>query len=322
VDERLSQSSRRSQQHARGHLIVARVFVTGGTGYVGRRLVPALAAEAARVTALVRPDGALPDGADDQIEGDLSDPASYAAALEGHDVIVHVAAVTGKAAPRTYADINVEGTRGLLAAAKDAGVQRVVFVSSIAARFNDVRRYPYARSKIAGERLVRDSGLSWSIVRPTIIVGPRAPVLTALSKLAGAPVVPLFGGARARVQPIAVEDLVRALVMLAGDAAFDGKAYDLGGPDVLTMRDLLMRLRSTFAGKKPRGVTVPAAPLGVVLGALEKVMLPVLPFTAGQMASFVQDGVAESNALSRCLEPLQSVDAVLRAAAGKETVSA
>lgn len=298
------------------------VFVTGATGYVGSRLLSALVSAHDRMTALARHGSPFPESAGDavksveRVEGDLFAPESYREAMVGHSTVVHVAALTGKAAPKGYELINVEGTRMLIDEAKAAGVERFIFVSSIAAKFEDVRRYPYARSKIAGEALVRESGLSWAIVRPTIIVGPDAPVLQALTKLAGAPFVPLFGGGKAKVQPVSVDDLVRALALLASDPSFDGSAYDLGGPDVVTMRELLMRLRKTFAGKKPRGLTVPAAPLAFVLGGLEKFMLPALPFTAGQLASFTQDGTAEANGLAERIAPMESLDDVLARAAG------
>lgn len=275
-----------------------RVFVTGATGFVGQHLLPALESGERQVTCL---------------DGDLRDPARYRDALQGHDAVVHLAAVTGKASPADYVSVNEEGTLRLVEAAREAGVERFVLVSSIAARFDDVRRYPYARSKIAAEQIVAASGLEWNVVRPTIVVGPDSPVLTSLAKLAGAPVVPMFGGGRARVQPVSVDDLVRALATLCDDAwTFEsGTTYDFGGGDVLTMREFLLKIRATLWGKKPRSMSVPAPPLAWTLGVLERFMLGALPFTAGQLASFTQDGVAEPNALMDRLAPLEGVDVVL-----------
>ncbi len=278
---------------------MAQVFVTGGRGYVGARLAPELTSAGHGVTLL---------------DGDLREPRGYEDALAGHDVVVHLAAVTGKAPASRYASVNVEGTRALARVAQQAGVKRFILVSSIAARFADVRRYPYARSKIAAERLLVDSGLAWNVVRPTIILGSGAPVMEALTRLASAPVVPFFGGARARVQPVAVNDLVRGLAALCDDGWSwrPDAVYDFGGPDVLTMGALLERLRSRFTGKRLRSVAVPAAPLAATLWPLERLLLRWLPFTAGQLASFTQDGVAEPNELTDRLRPLTGLDDLLR----------
>jgi NADH dehydrogenase len=177
-----------------------------------------------------------------------------------------------------------------------------VHVSSIAVRFAGAPRYHYAESKKQAEEIVRTSGMPYTIVRPTLVLGPGSPNLESLTRLALMPVVPLFGGAEARVQPVHVDDLAAALVLICANPP-RGETVEVGGPETLTMRDLLSRLR----GAPLHSVNVPFKPLAFALGACEDLLFPLLPFTAGQLASFVCDGIARPGWNS----PQKSVDEML-----------
>jgi NADH dehydrogenase len=271
-------------------------FVTGGSGFLGARLIAGLTARGAQVTALCREVPPQPWAAScTWVKGDLQRPDSYAGAVPGADAVIHLAAATGTASPRVHHQVNALGTAGLVRAAVDAGVLRFLFVSSIAAGFADVRRYPYARAKLAGEEAVRRSGLRHVILRPTIILGPGAPVMAGLRRLACLPVVPLFGGGRARVQPIHVQDLATLIEALVIDDRFNGETLAVGGPDVVTMRQLLQQIRRLDRGRAGRMLYFPVGLPSGMLWAAERAGIP-LPVTAGQLASFVQDGTAKPGA--------------------------
>lgn len=261
---------------------MGRVFLTGATGFVGRPFAALLNARHVHVTALPRP------------EGDLLTPATYAAALRGADTVVHLAAVTGRAPDAEYARVNVQGTTALVRAARDAGVSRFLFCSTIAVTFPDRRHYPYAISKAEAEAVVADSGLRWTTVRPTIVAGPGSPVMSRLAALARLPVVPLFDGGRARVQPIHVDDLALLLDDVLQRDRFDGEVLEFGGPDVLSLRDLLGRLRG---GRPARWLTIPTAPLRAALAIAEPILGARTPLSRGQLATFRFDGVARENDL-------------------------
>lgn len=274
------------------------IFVTGGGGFVGRRLVAALAdlgrpLVALQHSALVRSETS---GKVAVVAGDLLNPASYAIALRSCRTVVHLAATTGRATATEHRRTNATGTATLLDAAKAAGVGEFLFVSSIAAAFPEERSYAYAATKRAAEEQVRQSGLSHLIVRPTMILGPDAPVLASLEKLALLPLMVVPGTGRVRVQPLHVDDLVRCLVTALREHLFNGATITLGGPDVVTVDRLLATIREVRTGRTGRAVHVPLPLLQVPLRAAEAAhLVRVLPITAGQLSSFKYDGVAAPN---------------------------
>jgi NADH dehydrogenase len=283
------------------------IAVTGAAGFLGRRVLGALKARGDRVVAIDRV--AKPVEGEDAtwVTADLLDPSSYEAALAGVECVLHLAAITGKAPPAAYRRVNVEATEALLGAAKRAGVRRFVLVSSIAVAFPDRRHYPYADSKAAAEALVRDSGLAWTIVRPTMILGSGSPIQAALAKLATLPVSPMFGSGKRLVQPVDVSDVARLLAALAHEPDAAGATVEVGGPTSYTLNELYARLRAhDGAAGSVRLVHLPVGPIRALLALVEAPLLPVLPLTAGQLASFVNDSVAAPHPLMDKLLPVRA----------------
>lgn len=291
------------------------LFLTGGAGYLGRRLIECLPPGYARpVFALVR-NRVQMAGAGSRVRlicGDLLEPATYAGALSECDTVVHLAAATGKNRPEVYFRDNVEGTRRLLIAAKQAGIRNFLHVSTIAANFPDLSRYYYAQSKKEAERLVAASGLAYLILRPTIIIGKNAPVLQSLARLAASPVTPVFGNGRVKVQPIFVDDLAGSILTALEENYFPNAAVDLGGPQVLSMNELMTRLRRCCRPGRARLFHLPLSLVGPVVAALERICFPLVPFTSGQLASFSHAGVAaETPFLLSRMADMKTVDQVL-----------
>ncbi|MCW3848279.1 NAD(P)-dependent oxidoreductase [Sphingomonas sp. LB-2] len=184
--------------------------ITGGTGFVGSRLI-ALALEAGhRVRALTRREQAAREGIS-WVQGDLQDRPALARLAEGADAVIHVAGVVNAPDRAGFALGNIEGTANMLAAAEGAGVRRFVHVSSLAAREPDLSVYGW--SKAEGDRLVEASPLDWSIVRPPAIFGPGDLEMLELFKLAkwGLALSPRGG----RISVIEVGELARLLLALA-----------------------------------------------------------------------------------------------------------
>ncbi len=284
-----------------------RAFLTGATGFLGSRVLTALRARGVHVVALDR-TGVLRSRLDrervgtgrvETIAADLSEPARYRDALASADVVMHLAALTGKAPARDHVRVNAEGTEALLDTCRRVGASRMLFVSSIAVKFPDKRGYYYALAKARAEEAVRASQLRFTIVRPTIILGPGSPVLAALGRLAALPVIPVFGDGRTRVQPIDVDDLAEYLLAVLVQDRFHGETLELGGAASLTIEDLLIRIRNIL--RPDGGGRVVHVPLGLVippLRAAESLGLGrVLPVSVGQLSSFRFDGTVQSNPL-------------------------
>ena len=294
------------------------LFVTGGGGFIGRRLLRALPpGQYAAVHCLSRAPrgdvvGAPPGTPVRWVLGDLGASRSYERHLDGVEAVVHLAAATGARGRDDYYRINVDGTGRLLEACARAGVRRVLHVSSIAAKY-DEPRYHYGQSKREAEEVVRRCGLAYTIVRPTVVAGRGSPAWTRLETLATGPVAVLIGDGSVRLQPVYVDDVARALVEVLRDELFHGEAYDVGGPEVLTMEALLRRVRQARRGSSLRVIHLPYSPLVWTLGALERVIGARLPVNAGQLSVFVNDGTIEENALFLRLRPaMRSVDEMLQ----------
>jgi nucleoside-diphosphate-sugar epimerase len=302
------------------------VFVTGGTGFVGRAVLERLAASGTEsIVCLARRPPSAPAG-DNRIryiQGDLDDPSSYSEALAGCDTVVHLAAATGSASESELVRVNVQGTERLLAACKAQQVRRFVYMSSIAAGYPELADYPYGRTKLEAERLVTASGLAYVILRPTIVLGAGSPIWQTLRKLACLPVVPLFGGGRARVQPVDVTDVARAVELLVGGYESDGAVIPIGGPEALSFAQFLQRIRTACGLRPAPQLPVPMWPVRTLIRIARAVLGERFPISAGQLSPFVQDGTAAPNELLRQLQPsMLPLDTLLSGLARASTHSA
>jgi NADH dehydrogenase len=294
------------------------LFITGASGYLGRRVLEQLRSSNYQTIHCLSRGPAPSSGAGPAawIEGDLLDPASYRRALAGCDTVVHLAALTGKGSAREHFRMNREATRVLVEECRQAGISNFLHVSTIAAKFSNLRYYHYGQAKKQAEEIVAASGLRYAILRPTMIFGKDAPVLEGLSKMAGAPVIPVFGGGETKVQPVDVGDVASGVLYILGNQHFDNQVIELGGPDVLTIEDLLLKIRKARFGKSGRTFHLPASGIAWGLGILEPLLLPLLPITAGQIASFRNDGVAGANPLLDQMKPrMKGIEEMLKLAA-------
>lgn len=260
------------------------ILVTGASGFVGSHVVPALADAGHHVLALVRDDdgaaqvtrrlGPAQRSAVEIRRGDITRPESLPAALVGADAVVHLAAIPrdwdGGASLRL---VNTEGTRNVLKAATDAGVRRFVHLGALGVL--DDPSLHYASSKEKAMALVRESGLDWTILRPSLLFGPRDGFFNILAGLVrmSPGIVPITGSGRARFQPLAIGDLARVVVIALGDDRTVGREYDLGGPRVWTYREIVEEVLRGM-GKRRLLVPMPVAVIRLVAGAAERVRLP------------------------------------------------
>ena len=201
------------------------VLVTGGTGTLGRHVVALLRQSGHRARILSR----APRGHVDAVQGDLSTGAGLEKAVAGMDAIVHAASATRQ--PLKGRAVDVKGTRRLLTLARDANVDHVVFVSIVGI---DRVRYPYYRTKLAAEAVVREDIVPWSILRATQFHSFLEVVLTGFSRMPGITAVPF----QWQFQPVDVEEGAQKVTALVLDNSPRGMLPDFGGPEVRDMRSI------------------------------------------------------------------------------------
>jgi NADH dehydrogenase len=269
------------------------LFVTGGTGFIGRRFLQNLDLNRlGPVHALVRGPARLPAGVQ-LVPGHLHDPDSYEARLAECDTVIHLASLTGKASFEKHRRVNTVGTRTLLEACLKAHVKRIIYVSTIAVDYPATEAYAYAQTKKEAEELVRASSLDYAIVRPTIVLGPGSPHGNRFRWLSTAPVMIILGKGRARINPVHVGDVASCLEWLAESEMRGGRTFGFGGRNVLTIEDFQRRIRWALTGKEGPELRMAIRPIVAVLSRLQKFLLPTLPVTAGQFYAFLYDSVPE-----------------------------
>jgi nucleoside-diphosphate-sugar epimerase len=186
---------------------VARIALTGGTGFVGQRLIPYLIAQGQDVRALTR--RAQPSSASlHWVQGDLQNAAALERLCADCDAVIHLAGVIKGRSRADFVRGNVEGTAAMLRAAHRSGVRRFLHISSLAARAPQLSHY--CSSKAEAEVLVKASGLDWTILRPPGVYGPGDRETLALFKAAKGPLMPIPAGSQ-RVSWIYIEDLCAAI---------------------------------------------------------------------------------------------------------------
>jgi uncharacterized protein YbjT (DUF2867 family) len=275
------------------------VLVTGASGYVGRRLVPALSAAGYTVRALVRdPARATQPAGVEVVMGDVTDPSSLAPACHGVSVVVNLAAITADRKPPRggYDAVNADGPANVAAASTAAGVERIVQIGGIDASAGTPG--PYVAGRRRGETAVIDSGIPWAILQPSIMFGgPDAAFVHAMAGLVRrAPVVPVPGDGKLLLQLVWVEDVVRCLVALVRDRALTGR-HPIGGPEELTYDGQLDVIGAALGKRKVRKLHLPLGVMRLQASLLQ--VLPKPPLTPAALELFGSDNVAGVDAIPR-----------------------
>lgn len=228
------------------------VFLTGGSGGLGSLLALRLAGEGLTVLALARDPSRLPThDLIRPVPGDLLDPATYRQALAGATDVVHLAAATHLPDPAGYERVNVEGTRRLIEAAREAGLPgRVLYVGT---RATGAACGAYGASKARAEDLVRQSGLAFVIVRPAEVWGlsSREALARLVDQVARGPVVIAPGSGGHVLAPVHAHDVVQALTQALARPEALGKVYTLAGPEAMTYLELVRRLQDRAGVRRP-----------------------------------------------------------------------
>src|SRR5713101_4199006 len=280
------------------------ILITGATGYIGRHLVARLIAQGERPRCLVRDINrakrTLPVGKVELVTGATTSPDSLDAAVHGVDTIIHAAFLTAdnkQSAGNEYEKTNVQGTANLIKAAKKAGIKCIIEISGLGTKPD--KPGSYMQGRFLAEKMLKESGLEWTIIQPSVLFGKDAPFIKGLADLIrSAPVVPLIGGGKVMFQPIYVEDVVTVILkVLADPARTNGKTYIIGGPAYYSFTQVVDAL--LHAMHKTR-IKAPAPTLLVCVGAaVMEAVLPRPPLTKAAMALFSFDNTTDLNAVER-----------------------
>jgi len=280
------------------------ILITGVTGYIGRRLVARLVAQGEHPRCLVRDTkraaDILPAADVELVQGETTDPASLAAAVRGVDTIVHAAFLTAdrKQSPGNhYETTNVQGTANLIKAAQEGGVKRIIEISGLGTKPD--KPGSYMQGRYLAEKMLKESGLDWTIIQPSVLFGKGAPFIKGLTDLIRTtPVVPLIGGGKTMFQPIYVEDVVTVIVKVLEDPArTTGKTYTIGGPQYYSFTQIIDALLHAMHKSRVKPYA-PTLLVGVGAAVMEAV-LPKPPLTSAAMALFSFNNTTDLNSVER-----------------------
>jgi len=277
-----------------------KVLVTGGTGFVGTHLVNGLLRRGHSAAVLARhPDAARNryNRPVESVPGNVLDPASLARACAGRDAVINLVGVIWQKGEQTFDRMHREAPANVAAAMQSAGVRRLLHMSAMGA--SDDSPSEYGRSKAAGERVVRESGLDWTIFRPSIVFGPGDGFVSLLAGLVrGNPgFIPVIGSGETRFMPVSIRDVVRVFLDSLEKSETVGQTYEVGGTATFTLNEIYRDI-ALAAGKRKKPLV--HFPLwwgrflaGRFEGAARRGWVEAPPLTRDQLASLSRDNVAD-----------------------------
>ncbi len=284
-----------------------RVFLTGASGYVGSYILRTLLARGHTPRCLVRgsaADLAVTDPAIEPVQGDVTDPSSFAGAFDGCDAVIHLVGIIDERPAQgvTFERLHVEGTHHVVAAAQEAGVDRFVHMSANGAR--PTGGTAYQRTKWEAEQVVSGAAFAhWTIFRPALLFGRPDPDRPEFSSrllrdlIRPFPLLPVFGDGTYELQPVHATDVADAFVQALTLEAAHEQIYVAAGPDRLPYVDVLDRI-ARGAGLEPKPtvhVPLPLARLGVsTVGRLG-----LLPISPPQFEMLVEGNTGDASAFLR-----------------------
>lgn len=261
-----------------------RVFLTGATGFVGGHVLKRLVAEGHSVKALVRDPAKAKLATSNQIEpvpGDVAEGAGLDEGTRNCDAVVHLVGIIAETGKATFERIHHIGTRNVVEAAKRNEISRYVQMSALGVRADGVSEYQ--TSKWKGEEAVRQSGMDYCILRPSLIFGSGSGFVTQmLDVMRKAPVFrPVPGNGKPLFRPIFVEDVSACFVQALTNPRVTNRTMELGGGDELSLNDVLQTIADCAGIRKP-AFHVPM-PLMFMGAAVAQTILPRPPVTVGQL---------------------------------------
>lgn len=280
-----------------------RVLVTGGTGFVGTHVVNRLLHRGHAVAVLARDPAKTRNRYNRPVEtvaGDVLDGDSLLAAARNRDAVVHLVGIIHEARGESFDRLHREGTENVVAAARGAGVRRYLHMSAMGS-FPDSPS-AYGRTKAAGERAARESGLDWTVFRPSIVFGPGDGFVSLLAPIVRSSpgFIPVIGPGTTRFQPVSVHDVARVFADALEKPETIGRGFEVGGPDVLSLNEIYREIAAAVGKPRKPLFHLPLWYGRLLAGVFERLarrgLLADPPLTRDQLASLSRDNVGDVSA--------------------------
>lgn len=278
------------------------VTIFGGSGFLGRNIVRVLAKKGYRIRVAVRrPELAghlQPLGNVGQIQvvqSNINNEPSVNHAVKGSDVVINLVGILYQSRTQSFKDIHVYGAEHIARAAMRCGAHTFVHMSAIGA--DEKSRSRYARTKAQAEQVVLEEFPGAVILRPSVVFGPEDGLFNRFAELASiSPALPLIGGGRTKMQPVYVGDVARALEKVIEGHGERGVIYELGGPQILTLKEIMQKTLE-FSRQKRLLIWMPTI-LAKIMGLFMS-MLPKPPLTLDQVRLLAYDNIVSDRMIAK-----------------------
>jgi NADH dehydrogenase len=274
------------------------IFLTGGSGFVGRALCRELIQRGYRLRCLVRSGSSerLPDSPlIEPVSGNLFSNEELTPLMEGADAVIHLVGIIREFPRRgiTFERLHYQATATVVGAARQVGIQRFLHMSANGSRENAQTKYH--RTKWRAEEEVRNSGLDWTIFRPSLIYGAEDQFINLIATMIRSlPLIPVIGDGEYRMQPVAVELIAKGFASALEERGATGKTYHCGGADCLSYNQLLDLVAAALGKKSIRKLHQPLALMRPLVGLLQH--LPPFPITSDQLQMLLEGNCCDTSA--------------------------
>jgi uncharacterized protein YbjT (DUF2867 family) len=271
-----------------------KVFISGGTGFVGGHLCRELLSRGHQLRLLAHGRRGEESSGIEYVNGDVTSAAECAAGAEGCEAVINLVGIIREFPARgiTFSRLHVEATRNMLAAAKENGIRRYLQMSALGSRPAAVSGYH--QSKYAAEELVVAAGLDYTIFRPSLIFGPKDAFVNMLAGfIRSFSVVPVIGDGKYRLQPIAADDVARCFALALEKAETVGKTYTICGPDRLTYLEVVDAVATALGRFFVLKMKNPLVLMQFVTPLLEK--FPFYPVTSDQITMLLEESICDGS---------------------------
>jgi NADH dehydrogenase len=269
-----------------------RIFIAGGTGFVGAHLVKVLRKKGHELRLLVHERSSSAAGGIEQIEGDVTALETFELAARGCDAVINLVGIIREFPSRgtTFERLHVQATANMLEATRKAGIRRYLQMSALGTRPDAVSRYH--TTKFRAEDLVRSSGLDSTILRPSLIYGPKDAFINMLAgQLRLAPIMPVIGSGMYRLQPIHADDVARCFALALEMPETIGQCYELCGNNRLSYVELLNAVAFAMGKPAPFKPHVPLGLMKMIIPVMQR--LPQFPITMDQLQMLLEENICD-----------------------------